>query len=449
MTLPQEIPTDNCLTVKELAQQIKKRLEAGFQFIRLRGEVSGITYHKSGHVYFALKDSDAVIDCVAWKGLAQSFSIPLTDGLEIIGRGSVTTYMGRSKYQFIMDSFEPAGRGALFTLLEKRRQQLQAEGVFDISRKHPLPRLPKRIGLITSSEGAVLHDIQARLEERYIEDKVYLWPVTVQGENTPKDIMAAIQGFHAFNPRPDVLIIARGGGSFEDLWYFNDDQLARFIRLSEIPIITAIGHEPDTPLIDYASDKRASTPTNAAEIVAPKKDDIRHYLERLDGRMQAVVNRTLQFQQATFQKCQATLQSADIFLMPRLRRVDQIRLEQFLERFHVAKRIKLLQLAERCVSPLGGIKSKAWGLAHVEVRLKQGIDAECARNGGRLQALSVQLKSSNFVNILKRGFAILQDEHHELIRSVDQLSCETKVFIKMHDGEVQGAFLPNKNIKNI
>lgn len=441
MTLPLEKPIDNCLTVKELAQQIKKRLEAGFQFIRLRGEVSSITYHKSGHVYFSLKDSDAVIDCISWKGIAQTFNIPLTDGLEIICRGSVTTYMGRSKYQFIMDSFEPAGRGALFTLLEQRRKRLQAEGVFDEKLKRAIPRLPKTIGLITSSEGAVLHDIQARLEERYVENKVYLWPVTVQGENTPRDIIQAIQGFHEFSERPDVLIIARGGGSFEDLWHFNDEELARFIRLSEIPIITAIGHEPDTPLIDYASDRRASTPTNAAEIVAPRKEDIRNYLERLESRLNAKMGSTMQHIGVTMQHAQSALKSADVFLIPKLRQVDQIRLDHFLERFHVAKRIHLMQLAERCVSPSSLIKNKKWELSHAGLKLDQSMGEVVSQENSRLAALSSHLNASNFVNILKKGFAILQDENHHLISSVDDLNSETYLSVRLQDGVVNGLFI--------
>lgn len=442
MSYPQEVLLDNCLSVKELAQQIKKRLESGFQFIRLRGEVSGVTYHKSGHVYFSLKDSDAVIDCIAWKGLAQTFSIPLTDGLEIIGRGSVTTYMGRSKYQFIMDSFEPAGLGALYTLLEQRRQKLQAEGLFDVSLKQAIPRLPKRIGLITSSEGAVLHDIYARLEERYIEDKVFLWPVTVQGENTPRDIIKAIQGFHEFNPRPDVLIVARGGGSFEDLWHFNDEQLARIIRGSEIPVITAIGHEPDTPLIDYASDRRASTPTNAAEIVAPRKEDIRQYLDRLAHRMTAVMDATKRFYGVALQHLQVTLQTADLFLIRHHRTVDQIRLDQFLERFHVAKRIRLLQLAERCVSPHAHIKNKEWALTHTALKLKQAMDSIIAKQQNQLAGLEAQLEASNFVNILKKGFAILHDQNHQLIESSAVLHVPTSISIRLHDGVVQGVFTP-------
>lgn len=442
MAFPQEVPIDNCFTVKELALQIKKRLESGFQFIRLRGEVSGVTYHKSGHVYFSLKDADAVIDCIAWKGLAQSFSIPLTDGLEIIGRGSVTTYMGRSKYQFIMDSFEPAGIGALYALLELRRQKLQAEGLFDVSRKQVLPRLPKRIGLITSSEGAVLHDIQARLQERYIEDKVYLWPVTVQGENTPRDVMAAIQGFHQFYPRPDVLIIARGGGSFEDLWHFNDESLVRGVRSSEIPVITAIGHEPDTPLIDYASDKRASTPTNAAEIVAPRKEDIYNYLERLEKRMSVVLNHTLQAQQASLQRSQASLKSVDTYLMPRFRQMDQIRLDQFLERFHVAKRIKLSQFSERCVSPMVLVKHKSWMVTHATLKLEQGAEGMLKKCNSDFLSLQTRLETSSFVNVMKKGFAILQGKDQHLIASVADLKEAVALSIRVQDGVVEGVFTP-------
>ncbi len=442
MALPQELPTDNYLTVKELSQQIKKRLEAGFQFIRVRGEVSGVTYHKSGHVYFALKGDDCVIDCVSWRGYAKSFAIPLSDGLEIVGRGSVTTYMGRSKYQFIMDSFEAAGRGALFTLLEQRKKLLQAEGLFDESLKLPIPRLPHRIGLITSSEGSVLHDITARLEERYIEDKVYLWPVTVQGENTPADIIAAINGFHKITPRPDVLIITRGGGSFEDLWQFNDEALARRIRASEIPIITAIGHEPDTPLIDYVSDRRASTPTNAAEIVAPKKEDAKQYLDRLETRMQHAFNRMLQFHQSTFQRYQATLQSPDSYLLPHLRKLDQIHLAQFLERFHSHKKLNLLSLSERCASPEATLKQHSWELQRHSENLTSHTQQSLETAQNKIEVINTRLEKSNFVNLLRRGFAIVHDENHQVINSTQQLNSPKSISIQLKDGLITGVFSP-------
>lgn len=434
MALPQEKLLDTCFTVKEISQQIKGRLESGFQFIRIRGEVSGVTYHKSGHVYFALKDDGAVIDCVAWKGLARSFSIPLTDGLEIIGRGSVTTYMGRSKYQFVMDSFEAAGRGALYTLLEQRRKLLQAEGLFDVSKKQQLPRLPKRIGLITSSEGAVLHDIQARLEERYIEDSVFLWPVTVQGENTPKDVIAAIKGFHQFTPRPDVLIVARGGGSFEDLWYFNDEELARVIQASEIPIITAIGHEPDTPLIDYASDKRASTPTNAAEIVAPRKEDIVAYLERLQQRMQNVVMATIQTHQTTLQKSHTTLHTHDTFFMQRIRHLEQIHLEHLLERFHATKSDYLRRVVENIPSPVARIQNLTFKTTQLHNTLQQKTDTYLTGQKANITQIHHQLNGSNFMNILKKGFALATTESGDLITSTLQLAPNTPFKLQLHDG---------------
>lgn len=437
MALPQEQLLDTCLTVKEVSQQIKRRLESGFQFIRIRGEVSGVTHHKSGHVYFSLKGDDAVIDCIAWKGLAQTFSVPLSDGLEIIGRGSITTYMGRSKYQFIMDSFEVAGRGALYTLLEQRRKLLQAEGLFDISRKLPLPRLPKRIGLITSSEGAVLHDIQARLAERYIEDTVYLWPVTVQGENTPRDVIAAIQGFHTFTPRPDILIIARGGGSFEDLWHFNDETLARAIYMSEIPIITAIGHEPDTPLIDYVSDKRASTPTNAAEIVAPRKEDIAAYLDRLETRIQNVIATTFQKAQVTLQKSHVTLHAYDTFFVQRMRRLEQIRLDHVLERFHTAKLHQLTQTAQKLASPLPRIQQLTFNTTQHQHKLQQVLHLYLNTKSAQLNQYHHQLNGSNFMQILKKGFALVTSENGDLITSASQLNSKSHIQLQLHDATVK------------
>jgi exodeoxyribonuclease VII large subunit len=431
----------NTYSVKELAGAIKRQLEAGFQSVRLKGEVSGVTYHKSGHVYFSLKEGDAVIDCIAWKGLAKTFNTPLSDGLAIIGTGSVTTYMGRSKYQFIMEGFELEGLGALYILLEERKKKLEAEGLFDAGRKKNLPRLPKRIGLITSSEGSVLHDIIARLEERYVENCVYLWPVTVQGENTPRDVIRAIEGFHRFENRPDVLLIARGGGSFEDLWFFNDEALVRAIRASDIPVITAIGHEPDTPLIDYASDKRASTPTNAAEIVAPKKQDVCDYMDRLDQRMKNILQKQSQMAFSGVQRYSNIGQMALLYLAPKCGRLDNIHLMHYLEKCYGLKYASWQNFSSRCAAPNQVLESKKVQVAHASDRLLKALEKNTSFYKNQLDSLWVRLENSNFNKLLQRGFSILMSDQ-KLLTSCEQLSQQTEISIRFVDGVVKGDFSP-------
>ena len=427
-------------SVKEIAGTIKQSLEASFSSIRIKGEVSGVVYHKSGHVYFSLKEDDAVIDCITWKGMAKTFQTPLSDGLSIIGSGYITTYPGRSKYQFIMDSFDLEGIGELYKLLEARKIKLQNEGLFDPEKKRSIPRLPKRIGLITSSEGSVLHDIIARLEERFVEKGVFLWPVTVQGENTPKDVIAAIRGFHLFRDRPDVIVIARGGGSFEDLWFFNDEDMARTIRSSEIPIITAIGHEPDTPLIDYVSDRRASTPTNAAEIVAPKKQDILAYLDRLHQRTKAVLQNTTQIATSRLHQVSHISQMAQLYFAPLRSKMDSIQLLRFLEKCHLTKKATWESIAARCVSPKMIMESKRTSVKVQEERLIGAIKQDYANKRMELDALKLRLENSNFTQLLQRGFSIVMS-NNKIISSCSELRNEQEISLRLKDGVVNGKFL--------
>src|SRR5690349_21558402 len=276
-------------SVSDLAGALKRTLEDAFGFVRLRGEVSGYRGpHSSGHAYFCLKDQNARIDAVIWKGSFSRLKIRPEEGMEVIATGRITTFPGSSKYQIVVDSLEPAGIGALMALLEERRRKLTAEGLFAAERKRRLPFLPRVIGVVTSPTGAVIRDILHRLEDRFPRH-VLVWPVKVQGEGSAEQVAAAIRGFNALPeggriPRPDVLIVARGGGSLEDLWSFNEEIVVRAAADSEIPLISAVGHETDITLIDFAADKRAPTPTAAAEMAVPVRSELFVEVESLARR---------------------------------------------------------------------------------------------------------------------------------------------------------------------
>ncbi len=272
------------LTVSELSASLKRTIEDAFGFVRVRGELGNVKYHSSGHVYLDLKDDKACLAGVIWRTAANRIKLRLEAGLEVVVTGRVTTYPGQSKYQIVIETLEPAGLGALMALVEERKKKLAAEGLFDPSRKQLLPFLPSVIGVITSPTGAVIRDILHRLADRFPRH-VLVWPVRVQGEGSAEQVAAAIHGFNALAthgpiPRPDLLIVARGGGSLEDLWSFNEEIVVRAAAESMIPLISAVGHETDVTLIDFASDVRAPTPTAAAEMAVPVRAEL---LVRIDG----------------------------------------------------------------------------------------------------------------------------------------------------------------------
>jgi exodeoxyribonuclease VII large subunit len=276
------------LSVSELSMSLKRTIETSYGRVRVRGEISGFKRHASGHCYFSLKDEGACMDAVVWRSSAQALAFRPEDGAEVIATGKLTTYPGRSKYQIMVERMELAGEGALMALLDKRRRALAAEGLFEASRKRKLPFLPRVIGVVTSPTGAVIRDILHRLEDR-CPTHVIVWPVPVQGEGASTRIAQAIRGFGAMGrggpvPRPDLLIVARGGGSIEDLWAFNEEEVVRATAESPIPLISAVGHETDTTLIDFASDVRAPTPTAAAELAVPVRAELMAFVEDLGRR---------------------------------------------------------------------------------------------------------------------------------------------------------------------
>lgn len=285
-------------TVSEISQAVKRTVEDEFGHVRVRGEISGFRgQHASGHCYFTLKDDAASIDAVVWKGSYARLTFKPEEGLEVIATGRLTTFPRSSKYQIVIDNIEPAGAGALMALLEERRKKLLAEGLFSRERKRALPYLPRVIGVVTSPTGAVIRDILHRLEDRF-PSHVLVWPVRVQGESCAPEVVNAIEGFNALPaggriPRPDLLIVARGGGSIEDLWGFNEEAVVRAVAASDIPVISAVGHETDTTLIDYASDMRAPTPTAAAEAAVPVRAELIAYVEDQGSRQRQSARRQL------------------------------------------------------------------------------------------------------------------------------------------------------------
>ena len=318
-------PGDNSppLTVTELSGALKRTIETTFGEVRVRGEISGFKRHASGHCYFTLKDENACIDAVIWRSSSTALAFKPEDGAEVIATGKLTIYPGRSKYQIVIERMELAGEGALLALLERRRKMLAAEGLFAPERKRKLPFLPRAIGVVTSPTGAVIRDILHRLEDR-CPTHVILWPVAVQGEGASARIAEAIRGFPSIAPRPDLLIVARGGGSIEDLWAFNEEEVVRAAAESPIPLISAVGHETDTTLIDFAADLRAPTPTAAAELAVPVRSELFAQLAELGGRAQQCLGRRAERSRERFDLTTSRWPEPAALFAPLAQRVDEL-----------------------------------------------------------------------------------------------------------------------------
>ncbi len=415
-------------SVTELSFALKRTVEDNFGYVRVRGEISGLARPRSGHVYFALKDEKSVIDGVCWRGVAQRLRFKPEDGLEVVCTGKLSTYPARSKYQLVVEQMAPAGVGALLAQLEERRKKLAAEGLFDAERKRELPFLPEVVGVVTSPTGAVIRDILHRLADRFPR-RVLLWPVLVQGEGAAKQIAAAIDGFNALPadgpvPRPDLLIVARGGGSIEDLWAFNEEPVVRAAAASEIPLISAVGHETDTTLIDYASDRRAPTPTAAAEMAVPVRADLMLTLNDLEKRKAQAVRRLLDDRQRALTGLARGLRGPRELLSLASQRFDDVG-----ERLGRA----MLALRQNRVQQLAAV-----GAAFRPTLLQREIARQIERLSGHTrrlgqagrqsvreaeQRLSLQgklLTSYSYQNVLARGFALVrQRDGAPILRAAD------------------------------
>jgi exodeoxyribonuclease VII large subunit len=415
------------LTVSELAQAVKRTVERDFDRVRVRGELGRVLIAKSGHLYVDLKDADATISTIMWKANVAGLSFKPVEGLEVVVEGRLSTYPGRSQYQLIADRMAPAGVGALLAQLEKLKAKLTAEGLFARERKKPIPYLPHVIGVVTSPTGAVIRDILHRLEERFPR-RVILWPVLVQGPDAAAQVARAIRGFNALEGalRPDVLIVARGGGSIEDLWAFNEEIVVRAAAESVIPLISAVGHETDTTLIDFAADLRAPTPTGAAEKAVPVRAELVERVQTLEARLKGGLVRGLERRRTEVRAASARL--------PRLETLFQIpqqRFDRAAERLNAAlvantraAQSKLDRVAAR-LRPQAlahDIARRRDHLARTAARLNPAVKRSLDAHRKHLDAAARMLESLSHKSVLARGFVMVHREDGTLVRAAKDLS---------------------------
>ena len=439
MDLFDDAPVDNTpeFSVSEISGAVKKALEGGFANVRVRGEVGRVSRPGSGHLYLDLKDDRSVLSAVIWKGRAQALTHRPEEGMEVIATGKLTTFPGQSKYQMIIEDIVPAGAGALMAMLEKRKAALAAEGLFDVARKQPLPYLPEIIGVITSPTGAVIRDILHRLRDRFPR-KVLVWPVVVQGQKCAADVAAAIDGFNRLTPggalpRPDLLIVARGGGSLEDLWGFNEEIVVRAAAASDIPLISAVGHETDTTLIDFVSDRRAPTPTAAAELAVPVRLELLGWVDQQNMRLTRALSQGVQQRRQRVSDLGRALPNKDSLLSGPSQRLDYLA-----DRLPVALRAaaskKRLQVSEAALRPgmmtrriaeerrrfhtlserlspsllAARIARQSERLDTVLTRLSDRVSRQQAERSARLEALDRLFETLGYQETLKRGYAVVR-----------------------------------------
>ncbi len=484
-------------SVTELSGALKRTLEDAFGYVRVRGEISGFKRAASGHLYFALKDEKSLIDGVCWRETASKLGFQPEDGLEVIASGRITTYAGRSKYQIIIDRLEPAGAGALMALLEERKKALAAEGLFDRSTKRTLPYLPNVIGVITSPTGAVIKDILHRLEERFPR-RVLLWPVSVQGDRAKDEIAAAIQGFNKLTegelpPRPDVLIVARGGGSLEDLWAFNEEVVVRAAAASRIPLISAVGHETDTTLIDLAADHRAPTPTAAAELAVPVRTELLARNTDLGSRLYVSVERALRERQQTVNGLARGLPDPTSLLGQASQRLDDLadRLPHGLRTRIERARSLLMETSARLGTPVALLRDASLrlktpveqlaqlfkgivrerrrdyhtltmrlsldevaqrlprhqeSLADLAARQNHAFESRVGTAAERLAHSSSLLQSYSYQSVLARGFALVRDKNGALVTSATEATAREALDLEFADGRASAIIVDGSKL---
>jgi len=431
-------------TITELSQLLKRTVEDRFGHVKLRGELSGVKRAASGHLYCCLKDEGAVIDGVMWRTGAQRLSFVPEDGVEVIAWGKLTTYPGRSKYQIVVEGMEIAGEGALLALLEKTRRRLEAEGLFAAERKRPLPYLPGVIGVVTSPTGAVIRDILHRLADRF-PSRVLVWPVMVQGQGAAEQVAGAVQGFCKLDangsiPRPDLLIVARGGGSIEDLWAFNEEVVVRAIAASTIPVISAVGHETDTTLADYAADRRAPTPTAAAEMAVPVRRELAATLDELALRKRRCALRPVELGRERLEQRVARLPRPEALAAQAQQRLDDLgeRLRRGLSDQATQARERLQADSARLSIPLlrQRVLSSRRDLAAIRLRPAL-LEREVADRRARLEALDRLRRQLDPKAPLARGYALVCAPGHPLIATRELAARQDRLTLEFADGTLE------------
>jgi exodeoxyribonuclease VII large subunit len=432
-------------TVSGLSAALRKTVEDAYGYVRVRGEVSGFKgASPSGHVYFRLKDDKAVLEGVIWKGVWGRMRVKPEEGLDVIVSGKLTTFAGSSKYQIVIDTLEPAGIGALMKLLEERKKKLAAEGLFDEARKQLIPFLPNVIGVVTSPTGAVIRDILHRLAERFPR-RVLVWPVRVQGESSAAEVANAIRGFNALPergalPRPDLIIVARGGGSLEDLWSFNEEIVVRAAAESMIPLISAVGHETDITLIDFAADRRAPTPTAAAEIAVPVRAELLAQIAALAARQIGSWQRGMEVRRTELRAAARALPARDELLADPRQRLDTLakRLPRALHANAQLHRTQFTRVATKLSPRL--LKLRLTRSSEIIVAFaKRGKLAQqnyLQRRADRVLAAGQLLAAYSYHGVLARGFALVRDGEGHPLRSAAAVTSHMRLEIEFSDGRV-------------
>ncbi|MFN4275184.1 MAG: exodeoxyribonuclease VII large subunit [Ferrovibrio sp.] len=432
-------------SVTELSLRLKRSIEETFGWVRVRGEISGFKRAASGHLYFSLKDADSVLDAVCWKGSAARLGVKPEDGMEVVCSGKLTSYPGRSKYQMVVERMELAGLGALMALLEQRKQKLAAEGLFAPERKRPLPYLPRVIGVVTSPTGAVIRDILHRLADRF-PTHVLVWPVLVQGEGAAEQVARAIRGFNALPadgtvPRPDLLIVARGGGSLEDLMAFNEEVVVRAAAGSDIPLISAVGHETDTTLIDFASDRRAPTPTAAAEMAVPVRMELVASVASFDERLRRGITRLAREKRQHLDGLGRGLRGPREQLEMARQRFDDLsdRLKHALRVGVAAQRAQMETKFAKLRPALlrREVADYRRRLLDADARLLRALRQRQADAAQRLAQPAKLLESLSYRNVLSRGFAVVYGADGHALKSAAGMTPGAAVTIEMQDGRRQ------------
>lgn len=408
-------------SVSEISFAIKRCVETTFHSVRVKGEIFGAKRADSGHWYLSLKDENAVLSAVCWKGVALGLEVKIEDGLEVVATGRITTFAGKSSYQLVIEHLEPAGQGALLKLLEERKAQFLKEGLFDPAHKKPIPFLPQTIGVVTSASGAVIRDVIHRVRDRF-PVRIVVWPTPVQGNGAAPKIAAAIRGFNALPQKgnlskPDVLIVARGGGSLEDLWAFNEEEVIRAVYDSDIPVISAVGHETDTMLIDYVADKRAPTPTGAAEFAVPVKAEMVSAVHMLAARQINAATRYLNVLKQQLTGLSRGIINLNQVLSEYRQRFD----ERILRVNHAFKNYFLLRTQR-----LDAVGLKPYFLTHLIEKHKISLSGL----GARLSAASID-------QVLKRGFAWVTDRHFNTVCDATTAKKSGELNIRFSDGIVK------------
>ena len=424
-------------TVSQISYRLKSVVENEFTCVKVRGEVSGFKLAPSGHAYFSLKDDNAVLSAVCWRGIFNSLKIKPEEGMELICIGTITIYPGQSKYQLVVDKIEHAGVGALMAMLEKRKAQFIQEGLFAQEHKKKIPFLPKKIGIITSPTGAVIKDILHRIQDRF-PTHVLLWPVLVQGEKSAQQVSEAIIGFNQLPDRPDVLIVARGGGSIEDLWPFNEEIVVRAAYASEIPLISAIGHETDFTLLDFVADLRAPTPTAAAEMAVPVLEGLAAYLTAMLNRNNYALNKFFELHRNKLLMLKKSLPNYQTILANFIQRLDDFSL-RFINsstRWFELRHNKINTLKLRLKHPKDIVSFAEQRLLQISMRLHKSAELCYSNKQQKHQLMSALLNSYSYKNTLSRGFAILVDKENHALTSAKQAKTGDKIRAKFHDGEI-------------